>query len=80
MSARRVLIAALSESAEVATLRTVDRATQLVDAYRTEVLLEAADKLALELAPEQPGAGPGFLLALRLAVRTMRRIADGSVS
>lgn len=41
MNARRVLIAALSESAEVPTFRTVDRATQLVDTYRTEVLAEA---------------------------------------
>ena len=49
---------------------------QLVDAYRAEVLNEAADKLALELAPEQPGAGPGFLLALRIAMRNLRRMAD----
>lgn len=47
-----------------------------LDAYRAEVLSEAADKLALELAPEQPGAGPGFLLALRLAMRSLRRMAD----
>jgi hypothetical protein len=46
------------------------------DAHRAEALREAADKLTLELAPEQPGAGPGFLLALRLAVRAMRRMAD----
>lgn len=44
--------------------------------HRAEVLREAADKVALELAPEQPGAGPGFLLALRLAVRAVRRMAD----
>lgn len=36
MNARRVLIAALSESAEVPTFRTVDRATQLVDAVTVE--------------------------------------------
>ena len=52
----------------------------LLDAYRAEVLREAADKLALELAPEQPGAGPGFLLALRLAMRSLRRMADEATS
>lgn len=41
-----------------------------------KVLAEAADKLALELTPGQPGAGPGFLLALRLSVRALRRMAD----
>jgi hypothetical protein len=47
-----------------------------LDAYRAEVLAEAADRLALELTPEQPGAGPGFLLALRLSMRALRRMAD----
>jgi len=44
--------------------------------HRAEVLREAADKLALELVPEQQGAGPGFLLALRLAMRSLRRMSD----
>ena len=47
---------------------------------RAEVLAEAADKLVLELAPEQPGAGPGFLLALRLAVQAIRRMADDAAT
>ena len=52
----------------------------LLDAYRAEVLREAADKLALALVPEQPGAGAGFLLALRLAMRSLRRMADEATS
>lgn len=51
---------------------------EILAEHRAEVLREAADRLALELAPEQPGAGPGFLLALRLAVRAMRRMADAA--
>lgn len=47
---------------------------------RAEVLAEAADKLVLELAPEKPGAGPGFLLALRLAVQALRRMADDAAT
>lgn len=44
--------------------------------YRAEVLREAADKLALEMTPESSGAGPGFLLAIRLCVRALRRMSD----
>lgn len=55
---------------------TDETAERHLDAYRAEVLAEAADKLALEMAPEQRGAGPGFLLALRLAMRALRRMAD----
>ncbi|MET8404497.1 hypothetical protein [Streptomyces sp900116325] len=78
MSARRELIRRLSEDSYggIATLQDVTDAEQLLDTYRAEVLAEVADKLVLELAPEQSGAGPGFLLALRLAVRAMRRMAD----
>lgn len=49
-------------------------------APRAEALCEAADKLALELTPERQGAGPGFLLALRLCMRSLRRMADEAVS
>ncbi|WP_406730952.1 hypothetical protein [Streptomyces sp. NBC_01794] len=45
-------------------------------APRAEVLAEAADKLALEMTPETPGAGPGFLLAIRLCVRALRSMSD----
>jgi hypothetical protein len=78
MSARRKLISRLSEDSlgGIATLHDVTDAERMLDAYRAEVLAEAADKLVLELAPERPGAGPGFLMSLRLAVRAMRRMAD----
>jgi hypothetical protein len=78
MSARRELVRRLSEDSlgGIATLHDVTDAERALDAFRAEVLAEAADKLVLELAPERPGAGPGFLLALRLAVRAMRRMAD----
>jgi hypothetical protein len=45
-------------------------------APRTEVLAEAADRLALDMTPESSGAGPGFLLAIRLCVRALRRMSD----
>ncbi|WP_406004378.1 hypothetical protein [Streptomyces sp. NBC_00987] len=48
----------------------------LLDAFRAEVLAEAADKLVLELAPESQAAGHGFLHALRQATRSLRRMAD----
>lgn len=47
-----------------------------LDDYRAEVLREAADKLALEMGAEAAGAGPGFLLAIRLCVRSLRRMSD----
>ncbi|MCX5158140.1 hypothetical protein OOK39_02340 [Streptomyces sp. NBC_00264] len=47
----------------------------LLDAFRAEVLAEAADKLALELTAE--GATmPGYPLAVRSAARSLRRMAD----
>ncbi|WP_030917490.1 hypothetical protein [Streptomyces sp. NRRL B-24720] len=47
---------------------------------RAAVLAEAADKLVLDLTPETQGAGRGFLLALRLSVRALRRMADEAES
>lgn len=52
----------------------------LLDDYRAEILREAADKLALEMVPETAGAGPGFLLAIRLCVRSLRRMSDKAVT
>ncbi|WP_331756296.1 hypothetical protein OHA04_45345 (plasmid) [Streptomyces sp. NBC_01590] len=43
---------------------------------RSEALAEAADKLVLELTPETQAAGHGFLHTLRLATRSLRRMAD----
>lgn len=79
MTARSELYAAVMSGGEHSPARS-NRASERIDAFRdevrAEVLAEAADKLALELTPEQPGAGPGFLLALRLSMRTLRRMAD----
>jgi len=73
MSARYDLLAAISFNDAANAGSTPE---QLVDAYRAEILREAADKLTLELSPEQPGAGMGFLHALRLATRALRRMSD----
>lgn len=45
---------------------------------RADVLREATDQLALSLTPETPGAGPGFLLALRLTMRKLRTMTDAA--
>lgn len=47
-------------------------------APRAEVLREAADKLVLEMTPESSGAGPGFMLAIRMCVRFLRRMSDSA--
>ncbi|MDI9887317.1 hypothetical protein [Streptomyces sp. HNM0645] len=51
---------------------------EILAEHRAEVLREAADKLALEMTPESSGAGPGFLLAIRLCVRALRRMSDSA--
>ncbi|MDV9194350.1 hypothetical protein [Streptomyces sp. Wh19] len=55
-------------------------ARELTARYRAEVLTEAADKLALELTPDGPSAGRGFLLALQMCMRTLRCMADEGMS
>ena len=60
------------QDAEIAGLR-IDLAAR---PSRADVLRAAADGVALEMVPETPGAGPGFLLAVRLIVRHLRQLAD----
>jgi hypothetical protein len=79
MSARAELYAAVMDGGYHSPDRS-EKASARIDAYRAEVLAEAADKLVLELAPEQQGASVGFLLALRLATRALRRMADDAAT
>lgn len=48
---------------------------RMVDALCAEVLSAAADKLALALTSDGPSL-PGYPLAVRSAVRELRRMAD----
>lgn len=57
-------------------LSSAERLRKDRDAVRAKALTEAADKLALEMVPESSGAGPGFLLAIRLCVRALRLMSD----
>jgi hypothetical protein len=78
VSARRVLIAALAESDCIPALGDVDRATQLVDAYRTEVLREAADRL--DGSKVLRDLTDDHMHDVNAAANELRRIADGSAS
>ncbi|MFD5900969.1 hypothetical protein ACFWHG_05655 [Streptomyces microflavus] len=48
-----------------------------LDAYRADVLSEAADRLVRELGDSQ-GPGPGYQLALRSVVRLLRAWSDNA--
>lgn len=79
MNARADLYAALMAGGPHSPQRS-EKASALIDAFRAEVLAEAADKLVLEMGAEASGASPGFLLALRLSTRSLRRMADEAVT
>jgi hypothetical protein len=68
MSAREDLIYRITRHCSAET------AEQMVDAFAAEVLNAAADKLALALTSDGPSL-PGYPLAVRSAVRELRRMA-----
>ncbi|MGW1497523.1 hypothetical protein ACWCQW_02845 [Streptomyces mirabilis] len=92
MSARRQIIAALSEDSlgGIATMEDVAHAEQLVDAHRTEVLGEGAtelDRIADETEARvaehygaASGIGPGSAEMVREAARTLRSLAEEKAS
>jgi hypothetical protein len=74
MSARRQIIAALSEDSHggIATLADVAHAEQLVDAHRTETLTEGIDALSKWL----PSLNPKLLPGLRWAIGVLTSVRD----
>lgn len=74
MNARRDLYAALMAGGSHSPDRS-NAASARIDAFRAEVLAEAADRLALALTPDGPSL-PGYPLAVRSAVRELRGMAD----
>jgi hypothetical protein len=78
MTARRDLYAALMAGGSHSPDRS-DTASARIDAFRAEVLNEAADKLALALTADGHSL-PGYPLAVRSAVRELRRMTDEAVA
>lgn len=79
MSARRQIVAALSEDSlgGIATLQDIDRATALVDAYRTEVIAKAIGRLRAVPVTCVALTGPAWYgTGWRDAITTLEEIAD----
>lgn len=79
MSARRQIVAALSEDSlgGIATLQDVDRATALVDAYRTEVIAKAIGRLRAVPVTCVALTGPAWYgTGWNDAITTLEEIAD----
>ncbi|GGV69033.1 hypothetical protein GCM10010294_25390 [Streptomyces griseoloalbus] len=75
MSARRQIIAALSEDSHggIATLSDVDHAEQLADAHRAEVLAEGAALVEDAACDADFTEDPRFIAGLRAAVALLTR-------
>lgn len=75
MSVAHQQIALLGRRAGLSDEEAAAFAAEVLDAYRAEVLTEAADRLALDLSTDEPSL-PGYPLALKSAVRALRSMSD----